>query len=78
MTKKLQIPNNIFTSQFEDINMINSLYVRWITNNLIPEDDLLLLKHMECLEDIKKREDFYMRQIDFKTEQNNLKSSKDN
>jgi hypothetical protein len=76
---KLVIPKRIEEiKQVKEIEMIGDLYFRWITNALLPTDDFLLIEHMDRLKQMKEREDLYMRQLNWKVDQMNLKSTKDN
>ena len=56
----------------KELNMINELYVRWTTGKLLPEDDFLLIKHIDRLQHIREQENFHMRHINWKVDQMNL------
>jgi hypothetical protein len=76
---KLVIPKRIEeVKQIEEIQIIGDLYFRWITDALLPTDDFLLIEHMDKLKQMKAREDLYMRQLNWKVDQMNLKSTKHN
>ena len=50
----------------KEITLLNDLYIRWVTNTLLPEDDFLLITHMDQLKLIKEREDLYYHQMQWK------------
>lgn len=60
----------------KQVNLINDLYIRWVSNTLAPEDDLLLIQYADCLEQIKDRADQQansrMKQLNWKVAQMNL------
>lgn len=69
MTKKLQIPEK--TSQgmvnlHEEIRTINDLYIRWNNKTLTEDDAFNVIRYSDRLHEIKRQEDFYMRQMEWK------------
>jgi hypothetical protein len=60
--------------------MINALYIRWVNKTLLPEDDFLLIEHMDHLLHIKQQADwqakFHMEHLNWKVEQMNLNNPK--
>jgi len=79
MTPKIppRNPDNLW----DDIRMINELYFRWSTNQLLPTDTLLIMQHQERLETMRARaeweEQFRMDHLNWKVDQMNLKPSED-
>lgn len=82
MTKpKLIIPARIFKSPQQElvdleIRNIHDLYIRWVTNTLLPQDDFVLIQNMTELLEMKQRSEeqalWRMRHLDWKVEQMNL------
>jgi hypothetical protein len=66
---------------YDELTLINLLYVRWVTNSLTPQDDLLLIKYQDRLDYIKAHAEYMallrMDNLNFKLDQMNLNSSKE-
>jgi hypothetical protein len=60
----------------DELMLINSLYIRWVNDQLLPEDDFLLIEHMDHLQHIKQQADwqakFRMEHLNWKVDQMNL------
>lgn len=79
MKPKLSIPTRDLSPEAikrrEELELINELYVRWVNNNLLPEDDFLLLQYRERLDYIKANADYIM---NFHREHNDWKQQEMN
>jgi hypothetical protein len=72
MKPKLSIPSRNRTpedqARYDDLMMINELYVRWVNKIYKQGDEFLIIKHIDRLEDIKAQAEWRERQQTYKME----------